>query len=142
MGCKVDIPLCKVRLTSCDLNPNQRRAVDWNDGPLLVLAGPGSGKTTVLTLRILRLLEESDNASALALTFTNKAAAEMRDISKHMCPCGNYRPALRRVLPGGCRLVRSESEALEVVVNASVLRIVRTHEVFQSSDHLFLDFGC
>ena len=79
MGCKVDIPLCKVGLTSCDLNPNQRRAVNWNDGPLLVLAGPGSGKTTVLTLRILRLLEEDDHASALALTFTNKAAAAMRD---------------------------------------------------------------
>ena len=79
MGCKVNVPLCKVGLTSCDLNPNQRRAVDWNDGPLLVLAGPGSGKTTVLTLRILRLLEEDDHASALALTFTNKAAAEMRD---------------------------------------------------------------
>ena len=79
MGCKVDIPLCKVRLTSCDLNPNQRRAVDWNDGPLLVLAGPGSGKTVVLTLRVVRLLEEDDNASALALTFSNKAAAEMRD---------------------------------------------------------------
>ena len=66
-------------ITFDDLNPNQRRAVDWNDGPLLVLAGPGSGKTAVLTLRILRLLEEHENASALALTFTNKAAAEMRD---------------------------------------------------------------
>ena len=62
-----------------DLNPNQRRAVDWRGGPLLVLAGSGSGKTVVLTLRIVRLLEESETASALALTFTNKAAAEMRD---------------------------------------------------------------
>ena len=53
--------------------------MDWNDGPLLVLVGPGSGKTAVLTLRVVRLLEEDDNASALALTFTNKAAAEIRD---------------------------------------------------------------
>ena len=41
----------------------------------LLLAGPGSGKTAVLTLRILRLLEEDDNASSLSLTFTNKAAS-------------------------------------------------------------------
>ena len=66
-------------ITVDDLNANQRRAVDWNGGPLLVLAGPGSGKTVVLTLRVVRLLEEDENASALALTFTNKAAAEMRD---------------------------------------------------------------
>ena len=66
-------------ITPDDLNPNQRRAVDWDHGPLLVLAGPGSGKTVVLTLRVVRLLEENEHASALALTFTNKAAAEMRD---------------------------------------------------------------
>ena len=66
-------------ITLADLNANQKRAVDWNNGPLLVLAGPGSGKTVVLTLRVVRLLEEDEDASALALTFTNKAAAEMRD---------------------------------------------------------------
>ncbi len=61
-----------------DLNRNQRRAVDWEDGPLCVLASPGSGKTAVLTLRIVRLLSKDDQTSALALTFTNNAATEMR----------------------------------------------------------------
>ena len=61
------------------LNDNQRQAVSWSDGPLLVLAGPGSGKTRVLAVRVARILEESDDASVLALTFTNKAAVEMRE---------------------------------------------------------------
>lgn len=60
------------------LNANQRSAVEWKDGPLLVLAGPGSGKTLVLTLRASRILEENPDASMLALTFTTKAADEMR----------------------------------------------------------------
>ncbi|NJL29116.1 MAG: ATP-dependent helicase [Thermoanaerobaculia bacterium] len=66
------------------LNENQSKAVLWEDGPLLVLAGPGSGKTRVLTLRVARLLEQRPDVSVLALTFTNKAAAEMRERVDHL----------------------------------------------------------
>lgn len=87
------LPLCHHILLMCckmpvfdfgamiqmDLNENQKDAVGWQDGAVMVLAGPGAGKTLVLTKRISRLIKESESDSfrILAMTFTRSAAKEM-----------------------------------------------------------------
>jgi len=75
------------------LTDAQRAAVDWDDGSLLVLAGPGSGKTRVLTSRIARILRNSPDKAfrVLALTFTNKAADEMQSRLQTLCEGGEER---------------------------------------------------
>ena len=96
------------------LNPEQREAAQHFEGPLLVLAGAGSGKTRVLTTRIAFLVEEMgvDPASILALTFTNKAAGEMRDRVRSILgkePAGMWIGTFHAI---GARILRRDAPRL------------------------------
>jgi len=96
------------------LNPEQRAAVEHFEGPLLVLAGAGSGKTRVLTTRIVHLIEEHgvDPAAILAVTFTNKAAGEMRERIRHLLghePAGSWIGTFHAI---GARLLRRHATLL------------------------------
>ncbi|MCK4821105.1 UvrD-helicase domain-containing protein, partial [bacterium] len=105
------------------LNENQRQAAKWLDGPLLLLAGPGSGKTAVLTLRIANLIAHSadENYRILGLTFTVKAANEMQNRIKDLIG-GNSRRVQLRTFHSFCTdLLRQHGSHLGLHPDFSVI---------------------
>jgi len=72
------------------LNPEQKKAVTHKSGPLLIIAGAGTGKTTVITRRIAHIIDKkiAKPSEILALTFTEKAAAEMEERVDQLVPYG------------------------------------------------------
>ena len=90
------------------LNPEQLRAVTHGDGPLLVVAGAGTGKTQVITRRIAWLIatRRAKPSEILALTFTDKAAAEMQVRVDQLVPYGYTDAAIGTFHAFGDRLIR------------------------------------
>lgn len=127
-----------------DLNPAQKKAVLKTDGPILILAGAGSGKTRVLTYKVAYLVKEKgvDPQNILCLTFTNKAGEEMRERIKKLLQVTGYK---LQVLPFAgtfhsfcARVLRKEGQQIGISSNfliydeADQLKVI--HEVMRKLD--------
>src|ERR1700710_50804 len=100
-----------------NMNPQQREGILSVDGPVLLLAGAGSGKTRVITHRIAYLIEERGVApdAILAVTFTNKAAKEMGErVDKLIGHTSPARPMISTFHSLCVRILRRDVEALRV----------------------------
>lgn len=103
-----------------NLNKNQKKAVMHKEGPVLVMAGAGSGKTRVLTTRIVNLINEGVNpANILAITFTNKAANEMRDRVYNMV--GEVNSFIGTFHSLGVRIIRENNTEFDLTSNFSII---------------------
>src|SRR5690242_7273864 len=107
-----------------DLNPEQREAVETLDGPVLVLAGAGTGKTRVLTTRIAHTLNtrRAHPSQILAVTFTNKAAREMKERVGHMVgQVGEGMPWMGTFHSIGVKILRRHAEMVNLKSNFTIL---------------------
>jgi DNA helicase II / ATP-dependent DNA helicase PcrA len=116
---------------SVDLNEKQREAVVTTEGPVLVIAGAGSGKTRVLTERIRYLVSERNVAPwhILAFTFTNKAAREMKERLEHSCPGATQKLWVGTFHSTGVRILRRHGDRV---------RIRRDFSIYDSDDSMKL----
>jgi DNA helicase II / ATP-dependent DNA helicase PcrA len=120
-----------------DLTPRQRKAVTHGEGPLLIVAGAGTGKTTVITRRIAWLIAEkrARPSEILALTFTDRAALEMTERVDQLVPYGFTDTVISTFHAWGDRLLREH--ALESGLSDRSTVLSRAEQVIFLREHLF-----
>jgi DNA helicase-2/ATP-dependent DNA helicase PcrA len=123
-----------------ELNPQQREAVETTEGPVLILAGAGSGKTRVITFRIAYLIETMGvmPESILAMTFTNKAAAEMAErVEKLVGGLSIAKPVISTFHSFCVRTLRRDVEALRIpstVPGQPPIGLTKNFVIYDESD--------
>src|SRR5687767_14021859 len=120
-----------------DLTTRQRKAVTHDAGPLLIVAGTGTGKTTVITRRIAWLIAEklAKPSEILALTFTDRAAAEMVERVDRLVPYGHSDARIGTFHAFGDRLLREH--ALESGLSDRSTVLSRAEQIILLREHLF-----
>jgi len=118
-----------------NLNKMQRQAVETTEGPLLVLAGAGSGKTRVLTHRIAYLIEEKDvfPSNILAITFTNKAAEEMKNRVSQLIGQGAYSMWMGTFHAMCLRILRRHAEVINYKSDFTIYDVADQNTVVKNS---------
>src|ERR1035438_1418559 len=123
-----------------ELNPQQREAVETTEGPVLILAGAGSGKTRVITFRIAYLIEKMGvmPEAILAMTFTNKAAAEMAErVAKLVGGLSIAKPVISTFHSFCVRVLRRDIEALRIpstVPGQPPIGLTKNFVIYDESD--------
>jgi DNA helicase II / ATP-dependent DNA helicase PcrA len=115
------------------LNPAQKKAVDTIDGPVMVVAGPGTGKTQVLAARIANILLKTDTnpSSVLALTFTDSAAKEMRERLVKMIGKTGYYVQISTFHSFCSEIIRSHPEYFPIDRGSEPLTDLERYDLFQ-----------
>jgi len=115
-----------------DLTPDQRQAVTHIDGPLLILAGPGSGKTRVITRRVVYLMQQGVKPwQILAITFTNKAAGEMKRRVEELVP--GCRAWISTFHSFGVRILRQYADRLGLERNFTIYDMKDRNQLIKES---------
>src|SRR3989338_6630852 len=115
------------------LNQKQKEAVDAIDGPVMVVAGPGTGKTQILTLRIANILKQTDTPpeAILALTYTESGVASMRSRLSEMIGSSAYRVTISTFHGFANNIIRNYPEEFPYIIGANSITEVEQFKIME-----------